>query len=80
MLEDNSFLMPRRSSCEIVRCKFHPEDGRNIIKHFPEFGILVLVCEACNPPTELARYKIVKEEAHRGIDSRIHTPRFTVPR
>lgn len=81
MQEDKRLMVPRTARAEIIRCKYHAKESRYVIKHFPDHQLIILFCVECNPPMELARYKLAQEEAPSGNQHRILTAKtFGVPR
>ena len=68
-------VIPRTARCAMYKCKFHGKESRYAVKHFYDDDLIVFTCLECVPPTEIARFKLAKEEAPDGNQHRILKPR-----
>lgn len=66
MPDDKTIIIPRRVECRLISCKFHKKQARYEIKWYANDDLAVINCIECNPPQEVVRFSLRKEEKPNG--------------
>ena len=64
MLDDSKVLTGKMAKCMRIRCIYHAKQARYQVSYYPDDNLLVMRCLECLPGTEVARFKLTREEGN----------------